>query len=104
MEELIGADSGITLWMVFAIVGAISGLWWRLEAKFKAIEENRLQLEREFSAYKLHVERTFASSTALEKTESRLIVALNGLSVRVETLISRMEGFRIDLKRRDDDE
>ena len=96
--EAIGADSGITLWVVFATFGAVASLWWRLEAKFKSIEDNRATLVRELAEYKLHVERTFASSSALDKAENRLIIAINGLSVRVETLISRMEGFRLDLK------
>lgn len=100
---MIGEDSGITIGLVITITFALAGLWWRLEAKFAAIEQNRLKLEREFTSYQIHAERYFVSTSLLEKTENRLVNAVDRLTARVETLISRMEGMRIDPKQHQPD-
>jgi hypothetical protein len=89
---MVGADTGISIWLVLALAGSITGLWWRLEAKFSAIEKERLKLERDFADYKLAAERHFVSAVTLEKTENRLINAVDRLTARVEMLITRMEG------------
>jgi hypothetical protein len=94
---MIGEDSGITFGLAFIIFGGLVALWWRIESRINAERDERIKLEKEFSDYRLTVQRDFVSIGVLEKTEERLIVAMDKLSARVETLISRMEGLGQEL-------
>lgn len=90
---MIGEGTGVTLGLLATIAGVAITLWVRIDAKFSEAAESRKKIADDLADYKLDAERRFASSTMLEKTENRLIVAVEKLSARVETLISRMESL-----------
>lgn len=110
---MIGEGSGITIGLAFVIGAAIAALWWRIEGRIATEQAERKKqldvergerkaLEKDIADYKLHVERHFASRTILEQTENRLIVAVEKLSGRVETLIGRMETVAVGLAKLSD--
>lgn len=104
---MLSEGTGITIGLAALISGAIAVLWWRMETRIneghKSIKDHiakevskREVLAGELSDHRLHVERYFVSSQTLEKTESRLINAIDKLSARLETLISRIERWGSD--------
>ena len=84
----------ITVEMVIAfitIVGAIGGVWWRIEAKFTALSDELLRARDDLANYKIYVAQTHVSVPTLKETEERLITAIEKLVTRFETLVARIE-------------
>lgn len=83
-----------------AVLGAIAGLWWRIEARIdKAASDNALRAEaakikaetaaRELAEYKVHVAETFATKAGLTESLNRLHDALDKLTARIDMLIQQ---------------
>lgn len=84
----------ITVEMVIAfitIVGAIGGVWWRIEAKFTAFSDELRRARDDLADYKLHVAQTHVSIPTLKDTEERLITAIDKLANRLEMIVTRIE-------------
>jgi hypothetical protein len=88
---MIGEGTPISIGLTAIIIGALFVLYFRIEAKFSDAAEKAAQNAKDLSDYKLHVERHFVTGPALEKTEERLILAVDKLTARIETLVGRIE-------------
>lgn len=88
---MLSEGSPISIGLVIVIVGAIFVLYFRIEAKFGEAKEKVDLTAKDLGEYKLHVERHFVTGPTLEKTEERLILAVDKLTARIETLVGRIE-------------
>jgi hypothetical protein len=88
---MISEASPVSIGLVVIIVGALFVLYFRIEAKFGEAKEKADQTAKDLGEYKLHVERHFVTGPTLEKTEERLILAVDKLTARIETLVGRIE-------------
>jgi hypothetical protein len=88
---MLSEGSPISIGLVIAIVGAIFVLYFRIETKFTEVKERADSAAKDLGEYKLHVERHFVTGPTLEKTEERLILAVDKLTARIETLVGRIE-------------
>jgi hypothetical protein len=90
---MISEASPISIGLVVVIIGALFVLYFRIEAKFGEAKERADLAAKDLGDYKLHVERHFVTGPALEKTEERLILAVDKLTARIETLVGRIENL-----------
>jgi hypothetical protein len=82
------------------LIGAIGGLWWKIEAKIASESANSRRTQVELYDFKLYVAQNYVSSLALRETEQRLITAMEKLAVRMEAVVSRLD--KISLKQNQD--
>ncbi len=88
------AITGDIIWLIIGVLGAVGGLWWRIEARLSAQDRERDVLKQDLSEYKLYVERNHVSAQVLKVTEKRLIDAIEKLASRLEAIADRFESKR----------
>ena len=79
------------VFLVIGVLGAVGGLWWRIEARLSAQDRERETLKQDLAEYKLYVERNHVSATVLRETEKRLIDAIEKLATRLEAIADRFD-------------
>lgn len=72
---------------------------WREEADDLQGDEMK-ELARELADYKLDATDRFAPQSAIEKLEQRLVVAIEKIAARQETMIGRVEGLAAEITKR----
>lgn len=88
------AITGDIIWLIIGVLGAVGGLWWRIEARLSAQDRERESLKSDLSDYKLYVERNHVSAQVLKDTEKRLIDAIEKLASRLEAIADRFDTKR----------
>lgn len=88
------AITGDIIWLIIGVLGAVGGLWWRIEARLSAQDRERESLKSDLSEYKLYVERNHVSAQVLKDTEKRLIDAIEKLASRLEAIADRFDTKR----------
>lgn len=86
--------TGDIVFLIIGVLGAVGGLWWRIEARLSAQDREREQLKQDLSEYKLYVERNHVSAQVLKDTERRLIDAIEKLASRLEAIADRFDTKR----------
>lgn len=86
--------TGDIVFLVIGVLGAVGGLWWRIEARLSAQDRERDSLKQDLSEYKLYVERNHVSAQVLKDTEKRLIDAIEKLASRLEAIADRFDSKR----------
>ena len=80
--------------LFLAVIGAIAGFWWRIEARFAAEDDALAELKKELSEYKLYVERNHVSAQVLKDLETRVVNAIEKLATRLEAIADRFDERR----------
>lgn len=88
------AITGDIIWLIIGVLGAVGGLWWRIQARLSAQDRERESLKGDLSEYKLYVERNHVSAQVLKDTEKRLIDAIEKLASRLEAIADRFDSKR----------
>jgi hypothetical protein len=87
--------TGDLVWLVLGVLGAVGGLWWRIEARLSAQDRERDKLKQELAEYKLYVAQNHVSAAVLKDTETRLINAIEKLTTKMEAIVEKFdERFR----------
>ncbi|MER2534646.1 MAG: hypothetical protein ABTQ31_05725 [Rhizobiaceae bacterium] len=87
---------------VIAIVSAIAGLWWRVEAAIGASKKDAILQAQAASAlaslastqlaeHKLHVAETYITKAGLRETTEQLMGAVAGVKASVDQMNQRMD-------------
>lgn len=82
---------------IAAVLALGGGLYVWFAKQIGDERDERLELERDFSEYKLYVAQNLVTSTKMKETEERLIAAFDKLVTRIDLLGSRMEDLTIRL-------
>lgn len=85
------AITGEIVFLLLAVLGAVGGLWWRIEARLSNQDDARTMLQRELAEYKLYVAQNHVSAQVLRETEQRLLVAIDRLADRLDNIAERLE-------------
>jgi Tfp pilus assembly protein PilO len=79
---------------LLAIAGVCSGAWWFLFsynlATRKELQKEIQGLRQELAAYKLEVAERYASVDHLKEVESRLVMAIDKLTDKLDTMPDRL--------------
>lgn len=103
---MIAEQTTISLSFALLVFSGLAALWWRIEAKFAKVAEERDQLERdtavertrlerEFAAYKLHVAETYMSKTSGGSAIDRAVTEIKGLRFDLKDEMGKL-GARIE--------
>jgi len=79
------------------VLVAGAGLFGWFSVQMARERDDRLAVERDLAAYKLHVAQHHVTNVALRETEERLINALEKMSARVETMAARIENAFVEM-------
>ena len=85
--------TGEIILLFLALIGAIGGLWWRIEARLTAQDRDREVLQKELNEYKLFVAQNHVSSAALLMTENRLMQALQKLETHLDDAVRQLNAL-----------
>lgn len=83
--------TGDIVLLFIAVIGAVGGLWWRIEGRFGAAETARAKLQTELSEYKLYVSQNHVSAATLREMESRMTTAMEKIANRLEAIVNRLD-------------
>ena len=98
------AITGELVGLFVMLIGAIGGLWWKIESKIQSETDERVKVQRELSDLRLHVAQNYVSSAALRETELRLINAVERLATRMEAVVTRLDKISLRQQQRDEEE
>ena len=71
---------------LFAIFGAIGGVWWRVNMRIAECEKAILKMENK-------IVKEYASSNSLKEVEKRLVNAIDRLTNRIDKLLDAAHGI-----------
>ena len=83
--------TGEVVLLFLAVIGAVAGLWWRIESRFTSADEERGKLQRELAEYKLYVAQNHVSAVALREAEQRLSLVMEKLATRLDAIVNRLD-------------
>ncbi len=81
------------LTLAFAMYRWVTSIKDSMEMRFERERDQRVALERTFSAYQLIAAQTFVPAGMLKSTEDRLVGAIEKLETQMETLGDRFERY-----------
>ena len=90
---------GVVLAFFVALMGLLWYLTQQIDQEQRWREDADRMLEGKFTDFRLEAVKTFATATAIEKSEERLAAALEKLTVRLEVVISRIETLGTEMAR-----
>lgn len=96
------AITGELVGLFVLLIGAIGGLWWKIEARISQETHGREAVQKELNEFRLHVALNYVSATALRETEQRLINAVERLAVRMEAVVARLDKMSIKFSKDDE--
>ena len=79
--------------LFLAVIGAIGGLWWRLEARLSLQDRAREYLQKELADYKLYVSQNHVSAASLMQTENRLMHGIQKLESQLEEAVRQLNAL-----------
>ncbi len=85
--------TGEIVLLFLALIGAIGGLWWRIEARLTVQDKAREYLSKELNDYKLYVAQNHVSAAALLLTESRLMQAIQKLEAHLDDAVRQLNAL-----------
>ena len=85
--------TGDAVLLFLAVMGAIGGLWWRLEARLSIQDRAREYLQKELADYKLYVSQNHVSAVSLMQTENRLMAALNKVESQLDEAVRQLNAL-----------
>ncbi|PWE56383.1 hypothetical protein DEM27_08260 [Metarhizobium album] len=78
---------------VLAIMGAVSGIWWRIEGKVKGAEDKADKASADLAAHKLHVAEAYATKAGLSEQTSQIMKAIDTVGVKIDRTNERLDNL-----------
>ena len=85
--------TGEIVLLFLAVLGAVGGLWWRLEARLTMQDRAREYLQKELADYKLYVSQNHVSAAALMQTEGRIMHAFAKMESQLEEAVRQLNAL-----------
>lgn len=87
---------------LIAVIGAVGGAWWRIEAVVKTAKIEALTkadaaytlgllVQAQLAEHKLHVAEKYITKAGLRETTEQIITAVNGVKTDVHALNERID-------------
>jgi septal ring factor EnvC (AmiA/AmiB activator) len=86
----------ITVEMVgfmIVVLGAISGIWWRVEAKYEGAKKRADDAAEALAAYKTHVAEQYVTKDGLREQLSQVMAGITELKQQLAHVASRVDTF-----------
>jgi hypothetical protein len=96
---MIDGSTGVSIAVIAIALAGAWAVWLRVGALLSDERLAREALADALAAFKLEATRTFATPSAIEKSEERLALALDRLAARLEAVTGRMETLATEMAR-----
>lgn len=100
--EVTGAEIMGVVGFIIMLIGAISGMWWRVEGKVKVAEDKADLALHRLSEHKIHAAETFVSKAGLREAVSPIMDAIHDVKGAVDNLRGRIDGLYAQSNRNPD--
>lgn len=92
--------TGELVTLFLAVMGALAGVWWRVESKITAAREDAIKVanvaiaaaseaSKDLAAHKIYAAETFSTKAGLTEALNRVHDALDKLADRIDLLIDQ---------------
>lgn len=78
---------------VLAVMGAVSGIWWRIEGKIKGVEDKADKATADLAAHKLHVAEAYATKAGLSEQTAQIMKAIDTVGVKIDRTNERLDNL-----------
>ncbi len=83
---------GVVVFFI-TVLGALSGIWWRVEGKISAAKERAEKVSDDLAAHKLHVAESYATKAGLSEQTSQIMKAIDSVSVKIDRTNERLDNL-----------
>lgn len=73
------------------VLGAVAGMWWRIEARIDAARTAAAHVAADFARYQTHVAETYITKQGLRETTGQVMDAIADLKQTLEHVNSRID-------------
>lgn len=90
------------------LLGAVSGIWWRIEGKVGTASAKAEAVEKDLAAHKLHVAEVYTTKAGMKEIKEEILGAVGGIRDDVRHLATRidnmheLQGTKRPVRRADD--
>ena len=75
------------------LLGAVSGIWWRIEGKVGGASAKAESVEKDLAAHKLHSAGTYVTKVGIKEIKDELLGAVGGIRDDVRHLATRIDNM-----------
>jgi hypothetical protein len=75
------------------LLGALSGIWWRVEGKISSAAARADKVAADLSAHKLHVAETYTTKSGMREIKEEILGAVSGIRDDVRHLATRIDNM-----------
>lgn len=76
---------------MFTIFGGVSGVWWRIEGKLKAVEDKADRAREELAEYKLAVANNYVTKSGMQEQTVLLMRTIESVSDKIDRITERLD-------------
>lgn len=76
-----------------AVLGAIGGLWWRVEAKIDKGKSRADEVSEKLDAYKLHVAETYVNRDGQRELFAQVLASMSELKTSISHVATRVDSL-----------
>jgi uncharacterized protein YpmB len=84
-----------------AVLGAIAGVWWRVEARIEAAKALAAHAVAELADYKTHVAETYITKEGLREQTGQVMAGIGELKASITSVHGRIDSIMINQKHSD---
>lgn len=74
-----------------ALAGLVLTIWWKVEGRINGASDRADSVERDLSAYKLHVSETYSTKSGMKEIKDEILGAVSGIRDDVRHLATRID-------------
>lgn len=78
---------------IILVMGAVSGIWWRIEGKVGNAENKADKAHADLAAHKLHVAEAYATKAGLSEQTSQIMKAFDSLGAKIDRTNERLDNL-----------
>ncbi len=78
---------------ILTFMGAVSGVWWRVEGKVKNAEDKADRVSAELSAHRIHTAETYVTKAGLSEQTSQIMKALDSVGAKIDRTNERLDNL-----------
>lgn len=78
---------------ILTVIGAVSGVWWRVEGKVKGAEDKADKVGAELAAHRLHTAEVYVTKAGLSEQTSQIVKALDSVSAKIDRTNERLDNL-----------
>ncbi len=76
---------------IVMLIGAVSGIWWRIEGKVRTAEDKAGKVAEDLALHKLHVAESYITKQGMREATESIMEASSGVKTAVDHMTLRVD-------------